>query len=545
LTRRQRLDSISEEKQSALKRQLTVWDLIGYGVASTVGAGIFVTIGIVAKNEAGPGIIFSFLFAGFASFLSALCYSELSSRVPVSGSAYTFAYLTLGELVGWFIGWDLTLEYALSASAIARGWAGYFAAALHSFGVPVPDWLDGYELNSIVSISPLAALVCLACTGLLLLGVKESARFNLIITALNILIIAFIVIVGSTQVDTANWKPFLPYGITGTFRGVGTVFFSYIGFDSVSTLAGEVKNPKRNLPIGIIGTLAIASSLYVAVSMVITGIVNYTNLNEDAPLSTAFEVIGMKWASIIVAIGSVTAMTATTLCSLIGQPRIFFQMATDGLMFPLFARVNSKGVPFYGTLITGLVAATISMFFELGALVDMISIGTLMAFIVVCCGVIILRYPSAESPKKTPGLVLLYVLSCIIFSISAVIPTNAWWIYLIFAVVPLGSFISLLVFLKNPIQPPAFKCPLVPFTPCLGILANIWFIMNLPWTSLIRTLIWASLGFLIYFLYGIRNSVLARGDNYSEERSDSDDARLVENVQMEEVPENSKRKDFD
>lgn len=325
-----------------LKRSLGAWDLMGYGISSTIGAGIFVTIGLVANKEAGPGIVLSFLFAGFASLLSAFCYSEFASRYPVSGSAYSFASVSLGEAVGWFVGWNLTLEYAISASAVARGWSGYLIDVLHTCGVHVPEWIKGYPLNSFFSVSPLSGFICVLCTAILLLGMKESARFNLVMTVVNISIIFFVIICGALYVKVDNWDPFLPYGINGSWNGVGTVFFSYIGFDSVSTLAGEVKNPNRDLPIGIVGTLCIVSALYVAVSLVITGMVHYSALSTEAPLSAAFLSVGNNWASIVVAIGSVTVMTAATLCSLVGQPRIFLQMSKDGLFFQVFSKVNKK-----------------------------------------------------------------------------------------------------------------------------------------------------------------------------------------------------------
>jgi len=501
----------------ALKRQLGVWDLIAYGLASTLGTGILVTVGDVAKHQAGPAVVFCFLLAGFAAFLSALCYSEFASRIPVSGSAYSFAYITLGELVGWFVGWNLTLEYAISASAVARGWTGYFVSALKSVGVHVPGWLYEYKITSFLSVSLISAVVVLGCTGLLLFGMKESARFNAIMTTLNVGIIFFVIICGAFYVDTSNWTPFAPHGVGGVYRGVGMVFFSYIGFDSVSTLAGEVKRPGRDLPIGIVGTLLTVTALYIAVSLVLTGMVNYTDLDVDAPLSDAFKHVGAHWAASIVAFGSLTTMSATTLASLVGQPRIFFQMSKDGLIFKLFSKVNPKtGVPVEGTLITGVVSAVIALFLDIDILVNMISIGTLLAFTVVCGGVIVLRYQS-DNPaeeKKAPLMTIAYFIGCIIFSARVKIPIHGvstavnvvTW--LVFAIPAVATFIPLLLQKQTNI-PEKFKCPLVPWVPCLGILMNVWFIANLDIDSIYRLVIWTSIGMAIYFLYGIRHSNLA------------------------------------
>eukprot|EP01119_Soliformovum_irregulare_P004980 TRINITY_DN1623_c0_g1_i1.p1 TRINITY_DN1623_c0_g1~~TRINITY_DN1623_c0_g1_i1.p1 ORF type:complete len:546 (-),score=132.14 TRINITY_DN1623_c0_g1_i1:175-1812(-) len=505
---------IAEEEiaaaNSGLKRVLSVYELIAYGVASTVGAGIFVTIGIVAKNDAGPGVALSFIVAGFASFLSALCYSEFASRVPVSGSAYTFAYVSLGELMGWFVGWNLTLEYAISASAVARGWAGYLVSALQSVGADPPGWLNNYRINSLLSLSPLALAIVVLCTLVLLFGMKESARLNLAVTVINMLIIFFIIIAGSFYVETHNWSPFLPYGFSGIWRGVGTVFFSYIGFDSVSTLAGEVRNPGRDLPIGIVGTLGIATGIYIAVSLVVTGMVSYLEMNVNAPLSQAFFSRGLGWAGTIIAFGSVTTMSATTLVSLIGQPRIFYQMAKDGLIFKIFQRTNVKGVPVWGTIITGVMSGVIAFFLDLDALTNMISIGTLLAFIVVCGGVIVLRYQESDRPARVPLYLLGYFVACIIFAVSfTYLQVLQPWSLFLTGTLLVASFAPFL-FMRTTSLPTTFKCPLVPYVPALGILMNVWFIVSLPWDAIVRLLIWTFLGMVLYFVYGIRYSTLRR-----------------------------------
>eukprot|EP01114_Cavostelium_apophysatum_P021646 TRINITY_DN7614_c0_g1_i2.p1 TRINITY_DN7614_c0_g1~~TRINITY_DN7614_c0_g1_i2.p1 ORF type:complete len:354 (+),score=18.59 TRINITY_DN7614_c0_g1_i2:147-1208(+) len=274
---------------TTLKRNLSIIDLMAYGLATTLGSGILVVVGRTAHFYSGPSVMISFLLSGFACLLSAFCYAEFAARMPISGSAYSFAYIALGEAIAWFVGWNLTLEYTISASAVAGGWNSYFVAALKSFGAHVPTWIEGTVVNKYIVITPFAALICLICTGILLLGMKESARFNIIITVVNIIVILFFIIAGSFWVEPTNWTPFFPYGFSGTLTGVGQVFFSYIGFDSVTTLAGECKRPKRNLPIGIIGTLIIVTVFYVAVSLVLTGMQPYDQIDQNYPLARAFQ----------------------------------------------------------------------------------------------------------------------------------------------------------------------------------------------------------------------------------------------------------------
>eukprot|EP01113_Clastostelium_recurvatum_P022256 TRINITY_DN2650_c0_g1_i1.p1 TRINITY_DN2650_c0_g1~~TRINITY_DN2650_c0_g1_i1.p1 ORF type:complete len:593 (+),score=86.29 TRINITY_DN2650_c0_g1_i1:133-1779(+) len=515
-----------------LKKCLKWYDLISYGVGSTVGAGVLVTIGIVAKLDAGPGVLFSFLFAAAACLISAFCYSEFATRIPLSGSAYTFTYVALGEFLGWFIGWNLTLEYCISASAVARGWSSYFQKLIEAFGGELPWWIadQAFKGTDLFSFSPLSALIIALCTVVLLFGVKDSARFNMVMTIINISTILFVIILGAFHVNTDNWHPFLPFGINGSFAGAAVVFFSYIGFDSVTTLAGEVENPTRDLPIGIVGTLMIASVLYVGVSLVLTGMVNYSNLDAQAPLAAAFAHVGLGWAVKIVAIGSVTALTASTLCSLLAQPRIYYQMAKDGLFFARFATLNRRQAPVFGTVFTGIFAAVLAMFLDLNALADMISIGTLLAFSVVCGGVVMARYddqdldPSSKvhlSPRRRSwvtrlslaALLFVFFLFSVgfsfVFKYSNLFPTNVGFILaIVFTGVPL-VVITILIFLRPQLSTPrTFACPFVPFTPLLGMLVNTFLIIQLPLGSIYRVLIWSAVGFLIYFAYGIRHSRL-------------------------------------
>jgi APA family basic amino acid/polyamine antiporter len=494
------------EQGGNLAKVLKVWDLTAYGIGSTVGAGIFVVTGVVARDKAGPAIVLSFLYAAFASLMSAFCYAEFAARIPVSGSAYTFAYVTVGEILGWLIGWNLTLEYALSASAVARGWSGYVYDFFKIVGVTIPDWLSGHPLVSYFSISFLAAGIVVAMSLLLLFGVKNSSRFNLAITILNVVIILFVIILGATEVDTNNWDPFFPYGFEGSFQGAGTVFFSFIGFDSVTTLAGEVANPGRDLPIGIGGTLGIATALYVGVSLIITGMVSYKNVNVNSPLSRAFQDKGMTWAAGIIAAGSVSTLTSTTFASLLGQPRIFYQMAVDGLLPPLFKKLNSRQVPVYGTLITGLVAGTIAFLFDLNDLADMISIGTLMAFTIVCSSVLVLRYRSPEHPVRIAAVVLAFACACLAFSFTWQFSTP--WYAKVITGSPVLIIFGYLLGQQTTNLPTTFVCPLVPLIPSVGVLVNIYLITSLPIEAFYRVLVWTAIGLAIYFGYGIRNSAL-------------------------------------
>jgi APA family basic amino acid/polyamine antiporter len=496
----------AEKGSDNLAKVLRVWDLTAYGIGSTVGAGIFVVTGVVARDKAGPAIVLSFLYAAFASLMSAFCYAEFAARIPVSGSAYTFAYVTVGEILGWLIGWNLTLEYALSASAVARGWSGYVHDFFKIVGVTIPDWLSGHPITAFFSVSILAAGIVVAMSLLLLFGVKNSSRFNLGITILNVAIILFVIILGATEIDTNNWDPFFPFGFEGSFKGAGTVFFSFIGFDSVTTLAGEVANPSRDLPIGIGGTLGIATALYVGVSLVITGMVSYKNVDINAPLSRAFQDKGMTWAAIIISAGSVSTLTSTTFASLLGQPRIFYQMSVDGLLPPLFKKLNSRQVPVYGTLITGCVAGTIAFLFDLDDLADMISIGTLMAFTIVCSSVLVLRYRSPEHPVRIAGIVLAFGCSCLAFSFTWQFTTP--WYAKVLTGSPVLILFGYLLALETIDLPTTFRCPLVPLIPSVGVLVNIYLISSLPIEAFYRVLVWTAIGLAIYFGYGIRNSAL-------------------------------------
>eukprot|EP01087_Luapelamoeba_hula_P015499 TRINITY_DN4644_c0_g1_i1.p1 TRINITY_DN4644_c0_g1~~TRINITY_DN4644_c0_g1_i1.p1 ORF type:complete len:560 (+),score=79.80 TRINITY_DN4644_c0_g1_i1:2026-3705(+) len=495
------------EEGVALNKSLKVWDLMAYGIGSTVGAGIFVVTGVVAQGTAGPAIIVSFLLAAFASLMSAFCYAEFAARIPVSGSAYTFSYATVGEFIGWVIGWNLTLEYAVSASAVARGWSGYVVSFFSTFKVTVPNYLAAYEVaDDFFSLSVLSVLIIVAMTGVMLIGAKESSTMNLIITILNMTIIVFVIITGAFYIDTSNWSDFFPFGIKGAISGAGTVFFSFIGFDSVTTLSGEVANPSRDLPVGIVATLGVATVLYVAVSLIVTGMVNYSVLDKTAPLSQSFETHGLHWAAGIIAAGSVTTLTSTTYGSLMGQPRIFYQMACDGLLPPFFKTLNKKQVPVYGTLITGCAASIIAFFFDIVRLTEMISIGTLMAFTIVCCSIMVLRYQSPEEPAKVPFLVTLFVFDSLLFASSYRFDFQYWALGV--CAVPVVATFAYICTLRAVNVPTTFRCPLMPLVPCIGVLVNVYLIVTLSIDSIYRVIVWTVIGLIIYFGYGIRHSVL-------------------------------------
>ncbi|ETO29605.1 amino acid permease-associated region [Reticulomyxa filosa] len=404
ITRRPSSIIDEEDANKKLTRVLGVTDLIAFGIASCVGSGIFVIAG-VAGQYAGAGLFLSFVIGGISCLFCGLCYAEFATRVPVSGSAYTYTYCALGEIVGFLIGWDLTLEYGISAAAVAQGWSSYLQLFLESCGIDdkyLPSVLFGKNINDYFTVNIMSGVLIGLCTLLLIYGVRESARFTNVVTVWNIVLITMYVIAGIFFVDTKNWyhpcdntsygtsctsdeqNSFFPQGFGGVIRASGIVFFSYVGFDAVSCLAEETKNVRRNMALGILGTLAIATSLYIAVSLVLLGMVPFTALDKQSPLANAFKVHDQHALAGIVSFGALTTTCATTLTSLIGQPRIFYRMAKDGLFFPIFATINPRfHTLVHGSLFSGLVAAMIGTFINFNLLAQMISVGTLMAYILV------------------------------------------------------------------------------------------------------------------------------------------------------------------
>ena len=482
------LDAILSEgaaPEHQLKRALGPLDVIALGIGAIIGAGIFATIGTAAAGDAlrpgaGPALILSFALTGIACGFAALCYAEFAAMVPISGSAYTYSYGTLGELIAWIIGWDLIIEYAVGNVAVAISWANYFKTFLAGFGLSVPDWLStdyrtaaripGFFKSAPhifgipVVLNILSVGIVALITNVLVIGIRESARTNTVMVLVKLVILGIFIIVGLKYVKPGNWTPFAPNGWPGIQAGAAVVFFAYIGFDAVSTVAEEVRNPKRDLPVGIIGSLIVCTLIYVVVAAVFTGIIPYHALvqmlatQQAEPLTLALQYANIeKWGNFfvgVVAFGSVVAHTAVLLVFQLGQPRIFFSMARDGLLPKKFATVHPRfKTPHVTTILTGVAVGVTSMFTSIDEMVDLTNIGTLFAFILVCTGVLILRR-------------------------------------------------------REPHRPRAFRTPFVPVIPILGILACIYLMCGLPTITWLRFGGWLIIGMAVYFLYGYRHSRL-------------------------------------
>jgi APA family basic amino acid/polyamine antiporter len=473
--------------ENRLRRVLGPVTLTSLGVGAIIGTGIFVLTGVGAHDKAGPGLILSFAVAGIACVFAALCYAEFASMVPVAGSAYTYAYATMGELFAWIIGWDLVLEYAVGSSTVAHGWSAHFRDLLGSFGIHIPQSLSTapFDYNPVTgsffvtgSYFDVAAIAITAIiTAILVYGIRESARFNTGMVIVKLAIVLFVIVVGSFYIDPQNWHPFAPFGYTGisffghtlvgqtgignvplgVLAGAAVIFFAYIGFDSVSTHAEEARLPRRDVPIAIITSLIICTVLYIAVSAVLTGMIRYDRINIDAPVSDAFAQKGLPWAQRLIDVGAITGITSVLLVMMLSQPRILLAMARDGLVpRKFFGAVHDRfRTPYKATMLTGLFVATMSAFLPLRILAELTNIGTLLAFVIVCTAVLIMRrtHPEAERP---------------------------------------------------------FRAPFVPFVPIMGILSCLLLMFSLPEENWWRLIIWLLLGFVIYFSYGRRHSVLSQ-----------------------------------
>jgi basic amino acid/polyamine antiporter, APA family len=477
----------TEEPAHKLRKQLGAMDLTVFGVGVVIGTGIFVLTGKAAGVQAGPAIALSFVFAAVACALAALCYAEFASTVPVAGSAYTFSYASLGEVAAWIIGWDLILELALGASTVAVGWSTYFADVMKQAGITIPAFAYGNGHNLV------AAGIVLILTGVICLGIKVSSRVNFVMVSIKVSVVLFVIIAGLFYIKTANYHPFIPpagsapaagavsvpsllqdlgfapgsFGVTGIFTGAALVFFAFIGFDIVATAAEETKNPQRDMPIGILASLAICTTLYVAVSLVITGMVKYTEIKIDAPLAEAFRSVGKPGFATIISIGALIGLTTVMMIMILGQSRVFFAMSRDRLLPGYFAKVNKRtGTPLRATLTTGVVVAVISTFIPLAELAELVNIGTLFAFVLVAFGVLVLR-------RKRPELA----------------------------------------------RP--FRCPWVPVVPILAMLASLYLMLNLPAATWVRFVVWMVIGLVIYVFYGARHSRLATDPNYSSEADEA------------------------
>src|SRR4051794_22135665 len=475
----------TEEPEHQLRKNLSALDLTVFGVGVIIGTGIFVLTGRVAKADAGPAVAISFVIAGVVCGLAALCYAEFASTVPVAGSAYTFSYATLGEFVAWIIGWDLVLELALGAATVAVGWSEYLNQLLGVIGIPLPASIAGE--NATFNIP--AMLIVLILTGILVLGIKLSSRVTSVIVAIKLLIVLLVIVVGFFYVKAENYSPFIPapqpgesdggikspliqliagftpttYGWGGIFAGAAVVFFAFIGFDIVATAAEETKKPQRDLPRGILGSLAICTLLYVAVSLVVVGMQHYTELSTAAPLASAFESVGLSFLSSVISVGALAGLTSVVLILMLGQSRVLFAMSRDRLLPPALGKVHPRfGTPYRITIGIGVVVALLAGFLPISVLADLVNIGTLFAFVLVALGVMILRRTRPDLPRS-------------------------------------------------------FRVPWVPVLPIVSALASLWLMLNLPAETWLRFAIWMAIGLVVYFVYSYRHSRLATGDRRAEE----------------------------
>lgn len=436
-----------------LARTLRAIDLVVLGVGAIVGAGIFVLTGTAAATKAGPAVVVSFMLSGLGCALAGFCYAELASTIPVAGSAYTYAYATLGEFIAWMIGWDLILEYIVAASTVSIGWSGYFVKWLEGYGIALPyAWTHGTFDGGIINLPAVGIIVFV--TTLLIVGIKESAWMTGLLVALKLGVIVVFLILGIPWVRPENWSPFFPFGTWGVVAGAGVIFFAYIGFDAITTTSEETRNPARDLPIGILGSLVICTVLYIVVALVLTGMVPYTELNHPAPVALALEKVGIGWGMQLVSVGAVLGLASVLIVMLIGQPRVFFAMSRDGLLSPWIAKVHPKfQTPYRATLVTGGAVILGSATLPISAAGEMTSIGTLFAFMIVCLGVIILR-------KTQPNLRR------------------------------------------------GFRTPFSPFVPALGTLVCFIMMCGLDLATWIRFVVWMAIGVVIYFSFGLRHSRL-------------------------------------
>ena len=492
-------EAAAEGQEVTLKRALGALNLTMLGIGAIIGAGIFVLTGTAAAQYAGPAIVLSFVLAGFGCLFAGLCYAEFSAMIPIAGSAYTYGYATLGELIAWIIGWDLILEYLFGAATVAVGWSGYFVAFIGELGLKLPTQWTQAPLNVVGTHTLVRNLMCVSPDGtavaatngacaagavltpgminlpaillvalmstLLVIGIKESASFNNVIVFIKVAIVIAVIGFGFVYVNTANWHPFIPtnsgefghYGWSGIARGAAVVFFAYIGFDAVSTAAQEARNPQKDMPVGILASLAICTVLYILMALVMTGLAHYTELNVPHPVFVAIDKAGpaLHWLTYFINIGAILGLASVVLVMLMGQPRIFFSMSRDGLLPSTFGRVHRKfQTPYVTTIVTGVVAAVVAGLFPIALLGELVSIGTLLAFVIVCFGVMILRYTRPNIPRP-------------------------------------------------------FRTPLVPIVPILGILICGYMMYTLPPDTWIRLIVWMAIGLIIYFTYSIRHSRVA------------------------------------
>ncbi len=489
LFKRKPLHLLYEEMQSdnRLKRVLGPWSLTSLGIGCIIGAGIFVVTGYAAHYKAGPALLISFVVAGLACIFSALCYAEFASMTPVAGSAYTYAYATLGELLAWIIGWDLVLEYTVASASVAHGWSKYFQNFMSIFHIHIPIALSNAPFDfdptkgvftPTGSLFDLPALIIVAIvTTVLVIGIRESSRFNNAMVAIKVVVVLLVIVAGAFFINTANWHPFAPFGWTGVslfgktlwgqtgadgspvgmMAGAAMIFFAYIGFDSVSTHAEEARNPQRDVPIGIIASLIICTILYIAVTIVLTGMVPYNQIDTEAPVADAFQKVGLEWGQFIISLGAVAGITSVLLVLMLSQPRVLLAMARDGLLpESFFGDIHPRfRTPWKSTILTGLTVGMLASLIPLGVLAELVNIGTLFAFVIVCLSILIMRYHHPQAPRP-------------------------------------------------------FRCPWVPLIPILGVILCLFLMFSLPSANWLRLAIWMVIGILIYLLYGRRHSIMAK-----------------------------------
>ncbi|MFD6420170.1 amino acid permease [Streptomyces sp. NPDC060194] len=474
----------TEEPEHRLKKSLSALDLTVFGVGVIIGSGIFVLTGTAAKDYAGPAVTISFIVAGIVCALAALCYAEFASTVPVAGSAYTFSYASLGELPAWIIGWDLVLELALGAATVAVGWSGYAQSLLDTWGIPLPAALQGPGGDGGgFSFNIAAFLLICVVTAILVIGMKLSAYVTSVVVAIKVFVVLIVIAVGAFFIKGSNYDPFVPeakspeggsgldatllegifgytptvYGVMGIFTAAAVVFFAYIGFDVVATAAEETVDPKRDVPRGILGSLAICTTLYVAVALVVTGMQKYSELSSDAPLADAFKAVDQPFWAGLISFGAIVGLTTVCMILLLGQSRVFFAMSRDGLLPRVFSEVHPRfRTPYRSTIILGLASALLAGFVSLDELATLVNIGTLFAFVVVSLGVIILRRTRPDLPR-------------------------------------------------------GFRAPFVPVLPVVSVAASVWLMLNLSVETWLRFAIWMALGIVIYAVYGRKHSRLGAG----------------------------------
>jgi APA family basic amino acid/polyamine antiporter len=449
-------DLQAEADRGLLRRSLGPWNLTALGIGSIIGTGIFVLTGTAASQNAGPALVVSMVISAIGCAFAGLCYAEFAAMVPVAGSAYTYAYATVGEIFAWIIGWDLILEYALSTATVAVGWSGYFVSLMHNLGVNVPASLVGPP----GPVNLPAVVIVLLVAALLVIGIKQSADANTVLVAIKTIVLVVFVVAGAAYVNRANLTPFVPpntgefghFGWSGILRGAGVMFFAYIGFDAVSTAAQEAKNPGRDMPIGILGSLVICTIIYVLVAIVLLGIVPYAQLNVADPLAVGIDATGLRWLSPVIKVAALFGLFSTMLVTLLAQTRIFYSMSRDGLLPPIFSAVHPRfRTPHISTMMTGTIIALVAGLTPISVLSQLVSIGTLLAFVLVSLGVIILRRTAPDVPRP-------------------------------------------------------FRTPLVPFVPIAGAFVCLAQMVGLPLATWERLVLWLALGLVVYFSYSYRSS---------------------------------------